>query len=92
MKVYVVIGGEDVLAVCATRDLAERHLDAGLRQQYERDLAIAGVPLVRQGYKDGKGGIIPQVSPHPGTFEEWSARKGFSPVYIEEHDVEGAAR
>ena len=92
MKVYAVM---DVLEDCdgpvalyATRELAEAAVGSEhdrLRRQWQREADRAGQPIPRQGYKDGHGGIIPQVLGHPGPFEDWLRGRGAR--WVEELEV-----
>lgn len=91
MKVYAVMAGDDeeyLVHLFATRELAEGYLGKdreSLRRQYDRLVDKAGRVIPRRGYKDGKGGIIPQREPHPGSFEAWCRGQGTG--WIEEMDL-----
>ena len=92
MKVYAVMDPiedwEGPVAIYATRELAEAAIAEDverLRRQWFGRVDLAGKPIPRQGYKDGKGGIIPQVHEHPGSFDDWLRSQGQR--WIDEWDV-----
>lgn len=92
MKVYAVMDPlEDdngPVALYATRELAEASIAQDrerLLRQWSGRVDRAGTPIPRQGYKDGKGGIVPQIHGHPGSFEDWLMSQGER--WIEEWDV-----
>jgi hypothetical protein len=80
VKVYVVLAGDEpfgqewIEGVFATRALAEAHLGLEVeraRPEWQKLVDKAGSPIPRQGYKDGRGGIIPQRHEHPGDFNRY---------------------